>query len=736
MPEEAINVMIKSVKKVIIKANPAKRNHFFLLKFFNKWIVLIFFALLVGTVTFFWFVLGDLPSPTKLNSLSYPQSTQIYDRNDTLLYTIFVNRNQTFIPLTTIPKNVQDATIAIEDKDFYHHGAIDLRGIARSLIAIVFHHQTQGGSTLTQQLVKNSLLTTEQTVPRKIKEVLLSFITEALYPKNKILEMYLNQIPYGGTAWGIEAASQTYFGKHAKDLDLAQSALLAGLPEAPTSYSPFGAHPELAKVRQTEVLTDMYQQGYITKAQFDKAEKEPLIYKQFANNIKAPHFVLWIKDLLVKKYGQAMVEEGGLKVKTSLDLNLQNFAQDTVASEVAKLTNYHVGNGAALITNPQTGEILAMVGSRGYFDPDIDGNVNVTLALRQPGSSIKPINYAVGLIKGYTAATPFIDEPTCYPSGSGAQYCPGNYDGKWHGVVQMRYALANSINIPAVKMLKVNGIPDMIATASAMGITTFTDPSRYGLSLTLGGGEVTMLDMAQAYGVFADEGYKVTLHPILQVTDSTGKVLEQYTPPTSFIFGKQVLPDGVAYIISNILSDNNARELEFGANSPLQVGRYTVAVKTGTTNDFRDNWTIGYTPSYLAAVWVGNNDNTQMNGLVSGITGAAPIWHDLMEHLLAGKPQEQFRKPTSVVGRFVCATSGLIPGNSGCPTRFEYFLQTAQPKQIDPGPQKIWIDKTTNNLPKPGQTDNLDLREEVIVKDPTGAQYCVTCAHPTPSPTP
>jgi membrane peptidoglycan carboxypeptidase len=549
--------------------------------------------------------------------------------------------------------------------------------------------------------------------------------------------MYLNQSPYGGTAWGIESASMYYFNKHAKQLTLAESALLAGLPEAPTTLSPFGAHPELAKKRQEEVLRRMQAQGYITKAQQEKAAKETLHYSKPTNDIKAPHFVLYIKQLLSNKYGDRMVEEGGLKVITSLDLPLQEYAQATVAAEIDALRNPTVGNGAALITNPSTGEILAMIGSKDYFDEQADGNVNITTQARQPGSSIKPINYAVGLIKGYSAATPFVDTAICNPGGGGQpQYCPKNYDGKFHGIVQMRPALGSSLNIPAVKMLKANGIEAMIATASAMGITSYKDPSLYGLSLTLGGGEVTMLEMATAFGVFANGGYRIDLHPILKITDGQGKIVEEYTPSSSPIFGTKVLPNGVAYIISNILMDNNARLLGFGPNSELKIGKEPVAVKTGTTNDYRDNWTIGYTPTRLVATWVGNNDNTPMRGVVSGVTGAAPIWHELMAHLLDQKSAQWPPKPAEVVGKTVCSTSGLLPGNSGCPTRFEYFIKGMEPKKVDPGKQKVFIDKGTNDLAKPGQTDNVEEREEYIVTDPTGARYCASCPHPEPSPTP
>ncbi len=716
------------------KASGKIPEHEFVLKY---WKILIPVALIAGLLYFF--VFRDLPSPTKLASRSLPQSTQIYDRNDTLLYTIYSSRNQTFVPLSDIPLNVQKATIAIEDKDFYRHGAIDFRGIFRSLYVIVFHKEIQGGSTLTQQLVKNGLLTSERTVVRKVREIVLSFATELIYPKNQILEMYLNQIPYGGTAYGIEAASETYFGKHAKDLDLAESTLLAGLPEAPSVFSPFGSHPESAKNRQLDVLNAMQQQGYISKAQEEQAAKEPLNYAKVSNTIKAPHFVLYVKDLLIKKYGEQTVEQGGLRVKTSLDLPTQEMAEASVSAEIAKVVPYHVTNGAAVITTPGSGEILAMVGSRNYFDTDIDGNVNVTLALRQPGSSIKPINYADGLIHGYTAATAFIDEPTCFPNPTGAPYCPVNYDGKFHGIVQMRYALGNSFNIPAVKMLKVNGVDSMIQLAHSMGITTFGSADRYGLSLTLGGGEVTMLDMATAYGTFANGGYKMDLQPILEVQDAKGNILEKHEPASSPIFGQKVLPEGVSYIISDILADNGARLTEFGPASELYIPGQYVPVKTGTTNDFRDNWTIGYTTDYVVTVWVGNNDNTPMSNIASGITGAAPIWHDLMSTLLKTKSSKGINRPANIVSRKICSTTGLLPqpDGSGCPTRFEYFISGTEPKQFETSlAQKVWTDKSTQQPGKPGQTDNLELKDQSLYKDPTGDSYCLTCPAPSVSPSP
>lgn len=717
-----MNKILKKLKKL---KNLSRKKH----------LGLIF--LVIFGVVFYFFILKDLPSPTRLQSSQNPQSSKIYDRSGKLLYTIYSEKNRSQIPLGQIPKDVQNATISIEDKSFYSHGAVDFRGIARAFISTTIHREIQGGSTLTQQLVKNTLLSPEQTIKRKIKEVILSFATEILYSKEQILEMYLNQIPYGGTAYGIQAASQTYFGKDAKNLTLAESALLAGLPEAPSVYSPFGAHPELAVQRQRLVLQKMHEEGYITKSQEEKALSQKLTYKDISQTIKAPHFVLYVKDLLIKKYGEKMTEEGGLSVKTSLDLDIQEMAQASLSAEVAKLSGYHVTNGAALITNPATGEVLAMVGSKNYFDNTIDGNVNVVLALRQPGSSIKPINYATGLIKGYSAATPFIDKQICFPNQGGKNYCPVNYDGKFHGLVLMRESLGNSLNIPAVKMLKLNGVDSMIETAKAMGITTFNDPARYGLSLTLGGGEITMTDMATAFGVLANSGYKIGLAPILEIKNSEGKTIEKTKLPSSPKSGEKAIPEAVAYIISDILKDNNARLLAFGSNSELSFGNNPVSVKTGTTNDYKDNWTIGYTPTTLVAVWVGNNDNTPMSGVVSGVTGAAPIFHDLMARLLLTRPAKPLDKPPTVVSKLICKDTGAYAKEGDtCPTKVELFIKGAKDKVYNLIKKNVWVVKDTGEEPPPGKTDNLELKEHTVFQDANGDEYCVTCAHPSPSPTP
>ncbi|MBU0619206.1 PBP1A family penicillin-binding protein [Patescibacteria group bacterium] len=680
----------------------------------------------------FFYVFKDLPSPTRLSQDIYPVSTKIYDRRGELLYEIYTEKNRAPIKLEDLPDYVKQTTIAIEDKNFYQHHGLVLSSIGRAAYRTIFKKQTQGGSTITQQLIKNAVLEDpRRTMQRKIKEALLTAIVELIYRKDQILEMYFNHAPYGGTAYGIEQASLTYFNKSAKDLDLAEAALLAGLPAAPTRYSPFGAHPELAKNRQQMVLKRMIEDNYITEEEAQKATEQTLNYAQQKTNIQAPHFVMYVKDLLVEKYGQRLVEQGGLRVTTSLDLEIQKFAQATVSAEVQKLNQSQVSNGAALITKPKTGEIIAMVGSADYFNQEIDGNVNVSLRPRQPGSSIKPINYAVGLLNGYHPATMFIDAPSCFNVPGQPPYCPRNYDNSFHGPVQMRFALGNSYNIPAVKMLAANGVEAMIATASAMGITTWGDSSNYGLSLTLGGGEVKMTEMATAFGVFANQGLKINLNPILKVEDYKGKVWEEFDWENSLPPGERALPPEVAYLISHILLDNNARSAAFGSSSQLVIPQHAVSVKTGTTNDLRDNWTIGYTPQFLTAVWVGNNDNTPMHPyLVSGITGAAPIWHQIMTHVLKDQPDEWPKKPENIVGLTICSMSGLLPGESGCETRFEYFIKDSAPTKVDNIKQQIWIDKNTNLPSEPGVTDNLELQEHLILSDPVVTDYCLTCPRP------
>lgn len=618
----------KEIEKNAISIYPRPRYFRIKIKYFLLgFIFCIVFILLPMS---FYFFLNSLPNPRQLSERQIPQTTKLYDRNGRLLYQIYANENRTLVPLSQIPNDLIEATIAIEDKDFYKNPGFDINGIIRAAIADFSGRPIQGGSTITQQLIKSTLLTPEISIERKVKEIILAFWAERIYTKNQILEMYFNQVPYGGTSWGVEAASETYFGKNVKNLDLAQSAFLAGMPQAPSVYSPFGQNPNLWKKRQLEVLNKMESLGYVSEDQAKQAREEQLTFETAPTPIYAPHFVMYIKDLLVQKYGLPIVEKGGLSVVTSLDLNTQNMAQDIVRQEVDNDSFLNLTNGAALITNPRNGDILAMVGSRDYNDEN-GGNVNLTTALRQPGSSIKIVTYAAALSQGFTAATILDDSPVVYKSPGAPSYSPVNYDGAYHGLVPVRIALANSFNIPAVKTLNKIGIPAMINQAKKMGITTWGNPDQYGLSLTLGAAEVKMTDLATVYGTIANLGQRVDLNPFLKITDYQGNIIYQ----KDGLGKEQVMDAGVAFILGNILSDNNARSWEFGTNSPLNIPNHIVSVKTGTTDSKRDNWTVGFTTSYLVAVWVGNNDNTPMSPtLASGITGAAPIWNKIMTSLL------------------------------------------------------------------------------------------------------
>ncbi len=608
--------------------------------------------------------LKNLPNPRLLTRRDLEVTTKIFDRNGILLYEIYNDQNRTIVPLSRIPASVKNATIAIEDREFYQHKGFSLRGILRSLREIIVRRQIQGGSTITQQLIKSALLTPDITLSRKFTEIVLAFWAELLYSKDQILELYLNQVPYGGTAWGIEAASQTYFGKSVTELTLAEAAILAGLPAAPTEYSPFGNHPEKAFERQAEVLRRMVESRMISQDEANRALSEKIRFAAPRVGIRAPHFVMYVKELLEQRYGSRLVERGGLQIRTSLDINIEERVEEIVRTNVEALTSLRVGNGAALVTNPKTGEILTMVGSRNYFDTKNQGNVNVTTALRQPGSSIKVINYAAALESGFTAATILDDSPVLYRVPGSAPYAPVNYDGVFHGPIPLRYALANSYNVPAVKTLAKIGVSNMIAKGRLMGISSWQDESNYGLSLTLGGGDVTMLDMAKVYGTLATGGNRVDLLPILEVRDYTGKIIERNQPKIPVA----AVNPAVAWILTNILSDNVARSRAFGPSSSLVIPGKTVAVKTGTTDSKRDNWTIGYTPDYVVVAWVGNNDNSPMDPLLtSGVTGAAPIWNTIMTELLKNKPDQIPPKPDSVVA---------IPCYFG---RVEYFIKGTEP---------------------------------------------------------
>jgi penicillin-binding protein 1C len=713
--------------------------------------ILIPLIILIGLGFVYWLIFRNLPNPSTLKDYKVvPVSTKIYDRNHILLYEIYKEQNRTPIKLKDLPKYVSQATIAIEDKDFYKHKGVSLiSGVFRAAKDMVIERNLQGGSTLTQQLVKSALLTPERTIQRKIKEILLALWTERIFTKDEILEMYLNQVPYGGSSYGIEEASRTFFNKHAKELSLSEAALLAGLPQAPSLYSPF-LNPETAVTRRNYILQKMYEQKYITKEERDYALNQKLVVSPPKTSIKAPHFVFYIKSILDETYGRKEIEEGGFNVTTTLDLSIQEEAEKILKQELEKIKDLKVSNGAVLVTRPPTGEVLAMIGSVDYFATP-SGAFNVTTALRQPGSSIKPINYAIGIErKLVTPGSVFLDIPTCFTApGQPTGYCPVNYDGKFHGPTQLRFALGNSYNIPAVKMMALNGVENFIASASAFTITSFKDPSRYGLSLTLGGGEVKMTEMAQAFSSFANQGKAKKLQEILEIKDKYGKTLYKYQdlnfikevdkpmkyPNFLAIRGQKPISPETAYLISHILLDDNARSAAFGANSLLVIPKHAVSVKTGTTDDKKDNWTIGYTPNFLVAVWVGNNDSSPMNPyLTSGVTGAAPIWNKVMTAVLKNQPDLWPIKPDGVVGKQICNDTGVVMtkddgGKESCPARFEYFIKGTEGKNfVTMGRETVPINKDTDKIVKPDSGAPIEMREKTIIKD-QWSTYCVDCNH-------
>ena len=698
-------------------------------KYSSKTIALIILSvsLILGSLFLF---LKDLPSPANLGKPSaYPISTKILDRNGNLLYKIYADQNRTPIKLDDLPQYLKQATIAIEDKNFYQHHGFDTGGLIRALWKTLTGQRLEGGSTITQQLVKVALLTPERTISRKVKEAILTVATEILYSKNQILEMYLNHIPYGGTAYGIEAAAHRFFNKNASDLTLSESALLVGLPQAPSRFSPFG-NPDSARDRQSLVLGRMVEDKYLTSEVAIAAKNEELRYADAGVDISAPHFVMYVRQILEEKYGIHQVEQGGLQVTTTLDLNLQNAAQASLSAELTALKKLKISNGAALVTNPSTGEILAMIGSKDYFSEGIDGKVNVTTRLRQPGSSIKPLNYALGIeTKVITPSTMILDTPICFDIPGQPDYCPKNYDNTFRGLTQIRFALGNSYNIPAVKVLSLNSVEGFISFARKLGITSWSDPSLYGLSLTLGGGEVMMTDMATAFGVFANQGVKVPLSAILKVVDNSGKILEEYTPADGTRNGEKVLSEETSFLISHILSDNNARAGAFGTNSVLNVPGKTVSVKTGTTNNLRDNWTIGYTPTRLVATWVGNNDNSPMSYVASGVTGASPIWQKIMKYALQGVKTEGLIKPESIEGASVCSNSGTLPTpENPCDTRYEYFLKDTIPTDNGITKRELFVNKTTHHPPNnEGEFADVEPRMQTVASDPFIKDYCIDC---------
>ena len=621
--------------------------------------------LLGGCAIFFY----GLPSIDSIRELPHDRTSIIYDRTGTQeLYRLYDEENRIILTHAEIPDVIRQATIATEDRNFFSHQGIDIPSMFRALIKNVGSGSIrQGGSTITQQVARSLYLTRERTFQRKIKEIVLALKIERTLNKDEILDLYLNTVPYGANAYGIETASETYFGKQARDLTLEEAALLAALPSAPSRYSPYGDGKTDLLIRKRHTLIAMYNQGFITLDQFKQADSVDISARiqPRTEPIRAPHFVFFILDELKKTFSDTVLRTDGLRITTSLDLDLQSKAEQAVRDGAARNAARKASNAALVATDPKNGEILAMVGSKDYFNQAIDGNVNVTLSARQPGSAFKPFTYATAFDKGYEPETKIYDAPINFgPDGSGTNYIPQNYDGKFHGLLTMRQTLAMSLNVPAVETLVLAGIDATIDTATRLGITTLTEPKRYGLSLTLGGAEVRPLDMARAFGVFGQEGLAHTLRPVLSITNTSNKIL--FT--ASETEDQSVLNPEVARKINSILSDNAARTPIFGPRSPLAFPPGSaVAAKTGTSQNFNDAWTVGYTPSLSVAVWVGNNNHTPMTGGSDGIFVAAPIWRAFIDSAGAYNPQTAFAHytPSSSVSPIPVQPPGLALNTEG-----------------------------------------------------------------------
>jgi 1A family penicillin-binding protein len=642
-----------------------------------------------------------LPEDMTPGEITLSQSSKIYDRNGNLLFEVFDNSSgrRTNVPPDEIPAVLKQATIATEDPTFYENPGVDVEGVLRAFYYLWREQRvTVGGSTITQQLVKNTLLTPEVTVTRKVREILYAYELTQRYSKDEILAMYLNTIPFGNLSYGVQAAAQSYFGKDVSEVDLPQASLLAGLPQAPSVYDPCH-NPDAALGRQRIVLDAMVREGYITSEEADDAalDTENLIAAEtFQKNCSEgiaqvhPHFVEYVREQLELIYGPEVLYKGGLQVHTSIDPEIQKIAEEEARKQIALLQDKNVTSASVVVMNPQTGEIYAMVGSVDFNNREIDGQVNVANRLRQPGSSIKPINYVTALEMGWNLATPLYDARVEFPDDE-KPYVPVNYDGKFHGFVSLRSALANSYNIPAIKTLYYVTVPRMIASAQRFGITTFGDPERYGLSLTLGGGEVKLVELTGAYAVFANGGRRAPVTPFTKIVDGEGNVL--FDAASAKENAMQAIDPRHAYLITSVLSDNKARTPAFGQNSPLKLcldGTSTckedavrpVAAKTGTTNDYRDNWTLGYTPQLVVGVWVGNPRNEPMKD-VSGITGAAPIWHNIMARLYAeiepykSTPPTLFPVPNGLSPR-PCAVHRDCWNRKGAGAGFRKYFTTSK----------------------------------------------------------
>jgi len=626
------------------------RNHYKKVAYFAVVCIFLFVGVFV-----LWATTIGLPNLDNFDERQIAQSTKIFDRTGkVILYDVYGQYKRTVISLDQISDYSKKATIAIEDKNFYTHHGVEISSIFRAVRNNLLQGDLlggQGGSTITQQVIKNALLTKDKTLTRKIKEWILAPRLEQTMSKDRILEIYLNEIPFGGSIYGIQEASRRFFSKDAKDLSLAEAAYLAALPQAPTYYSPYGAHLDKLEARKNQVLGEMKKVGSITDDEYQKAKAEKVIFvKQENFGIKAPHFVMYILDKLEKEYGKDAIQENGLKVITTLDWELQQKAEEIVKKHALQnKTTYNAENGAIVATDPKNGGVLTMVGSRDFFDKEIDGNYNITLANRQPGSAFKPFVYAEAFNKGFRPETVVFDLPTefsttCNDAG-GSCYNPGNYDNIFRGPMSLREALAQSVNIPAVKVLYLAGIRESLDLAKKMGIGTLTNVNQYGLTLVLGGGEVRPLDMSLAYSVFANDGIKNPERDILKIEDNTGKVL--FESKDEEIIKTRVLSEQTSRLVSDVLSDNVARTPAFGSNSYLNFPDQQVAVKTGTTNDYRDAWIVGYTPNISVAAWAGNNNNTPMEKKVAGFI-VAPMWNEFMQFAMSKRPTENFPSPEPI----------------------------------------------------------------------------------------
>lgn len=691
-----------------------------------NWAKIVFFGLIGVSVlvvlVFLWYSRG-LPDPGKVQRKS-GFSTEILDRTGkTVLYDVITDQDRRFTPLSEVPQALRDATISVEDKDFYKHKGFDPLGYLRIVKNVIVNHRLIGGSTITQQLVKTVLLTNERKISRKIREFVLAVRIEKTYSKDEILQMYLNEVPYGGGTAGVAAAAAQYFGKEVKDLNLTECVILAGLPQSPSRYSPYIGEPLAYVPRAKHVAERMREDNKLTKEQETQvvSELDKVVFKGLGAKIKAAHFVMYVKQILEDKYGTNVLDVGGLKVTTSLDWGLQEKAEKTVKEEIDKVSSsLNISNGASIMLDTNTGEILSMVGSKDYFDKSIDGEVNVTTRQRQPGSSIKPLVYATAFAKGYSPASVLADIVTEFPGkDENTPYIPKNYDGKEHGLLHLREALASSINIPAVKLVALIGVDEVLAQGYKMGFTTLEPTketlARVGLSMALGGAETKLIDMVSAYSAFPNGGLKVEPVAILKIEDSTGKVIYE----NKELKKESVLDPKVGFLINSVLSDNNARLLTFGPNSYLNLGSRAVAVKTGTTNDLRDNWTVGWSRDTIVGVWVGNNNNDKMRNVASGVSGAAPIWRREIVDALGVRPDKPFTVPDGVSQVEVDKVSGY-PTHDGFASYKEWFINGSLPVGADPVHTKLKIcrsDPSKMADPVAVSQGNYDEKEYVVMKE-------------------